>query len=68
VAERIRKRYADFGFTPTSLSIGVARYRSLAGDVDKDVEDLIHRADMALYHAKNTLGRNRVHLDEESLD
>ncbi|WP_398465038.1 diguanylate cyclase [Tardiphaga sp.] len=41
----------------TTVSVGV----SLIGDSDRDVQDMIERADQALYVAKNT-GRNRCFL------
>jgi diguanylate cyclase (GGDEF)-like protein len=64
VAERIRENYNRLQLVPTSLSAGVARFRQAGASIDDDVDDLIHRADKALYHAKHDLGRNRVHFDE----
>ena len=68
VADRIRENYNQLGFAPTSLSIGVAKLILREENPDSDIEDLIRRADQSLYHAKNVLGRDRVHLDEESHD
>jgi diguanylate cyclase (GGDEF)-like protein len=62
-AERIRSRIADHDFTMAghrTCSFGVAAYRS--GD---KVETLVHRADVALYRAKQN-GRNRVELEGDS--
>lgn len=57
--ERIRVRRSDNGSTlgVVTISIGVACYRQ--GD---SADGLIHRADMALYAAKNN-GRNQVMLE-----
>lgn len=57
--ERIRVRRSDNGSTlgVVTISIGVACYRQ--GDV---ADALIHRADMALYAAKNN-GRNQVMIE-----
>jgi diguanylate cyclase (GGDEF)-like protein len=57
LAERIRKAVAAFEFAhgdPVTLSLGVTQ--TLPGDT---VDSLVHRADKALYLAKNG-GRNRV--------
>ena len=42
-----------------TVSFGVAEFR-----IDDSVEDIIFRADKALYHAKNT-GRNKVVLEND---
>ncbi len=62
VAERLRKAVENFPFflkdgtkTKITISIGIACYPE--DSVDKD--DLIKKADKALYHAKQT-GRNRT--------
>lgn len=67
VAERIRERYNAVGFTPTTLSIGIAQFRKKRGDVDEDVEDMVLRADRALYYVKHTLGGDGAYFDKESL-
>ncbi len=68
VAERIRGQYNGLKLEPTSLSIGIARFRDQSDSIDHDIEDMIHRADSALYHAKHGLGRDRVYVDLDSLD
>lgn len=67
VAERIRRNYNLLGLDPTHLSVGIARFISRSGDVDSDVEDMIHRSDAALYRAKHKLGGNIACFDEESV-
>ena len=62
VAERHRKTIAGIDFSgigpdQVTLSIGVAVFEPEAGD--ETPEDLVKRADLALYRAKNE-GRNRV--------
>ncbi len=59
VADRIRERYNDLGFAPTRLSIGMAQLQ-VTGDLEKDVETLIHQADKAQYHVKHNLGGDRA--------
>lgn len=66
IADRIRKRVESLEFeytedgkneiVKTTISIGIARYNS---NLDFVPEDLIKRADTALYRAKES-GRNRV--------
>lgn len=67
VAERIRQNFNGLGLEPTTLSIGLARFLRKSGDLEKDVENMIHRSDCALYHAKHDLGGNKVFLDLESV-
>ena len=55
VGERIRKTFEDFAFPKTSLSVGLAQL-----DYEEEVDDLVSRADTAMYMAKNS-GGNRVH-------
>jgi two-component system, cell cycle response regulator len=66
VADRIRNAYNTLGFGPTCLSIGIAQFLRKSGDVDSDIEDMVHRSDRALYYAKQFLGGNAAHFDEES--
>jgi len=61
VAERLRAAFAalavrvDEATIPFTVSLGVTQVRA----TDKDVEELLNRADEALYRAKR-MGRNRV--------
>lgn len=66
VAERIRQKYESLKLKPTSISIGVARYIRRGEDAGHDIDDMIRRADAALYHAKGVLGGNCIYFDEES--
>jgi diguanylate cyclase (GGDEF)-like protein len=65
IAEKLRytiEQY-DFGIPEKiTCSFGVAQYES-----DEPLEHLVHRADLALYEAKNT-GRNRVVIYESESD
>lgn len=61
VAERIRENYGRLDLSPTSLSVGVARFTQTGNSIDEDVNEFIRRADEALYHAKHVLGRNCAH-------
>ncbi len=64
VAKRIRRKFDLFKFEPTSISIGVARFIARSGAVEQDIQNMIHRADSALYSAKKGLGKNGVFVDE----
>jgi GGDEF domain-containing protein len=66
VADRIRDAYNKRGFGRTSLSIGIAQFLRKTEDIDSDIEDMVRRSDRALYHAKQNLGGNAAHFDEES--
>ncbi len=57
VAERIRRTYEDFSFPKTSLSIGLTQLR-----FGESIDDLVNRADSAMYVAKHS-GGNRVHIE-----
>ncbi|MBA2848308.1 diguanylate cyclase [Thermosulfuriphilus ammonigenes] len=59
VAERIRRRYEAKNFEPTSISIGVAPFRCQNDPSPRDIDDLIFRADEALYEAKKA-GGNKI--------
>lgn len=60
VAERILDKYRQAGLGETSLSIGIAELRVETGDLDRDIEQLIRRADASLYHVKKHLGGDRT--------
>jgi diguanylate cyclase (GGDEF)-like protein len=66
VADRIQRNYANQHLNPTSLSIGASQFINKTGNVEQDVEDMIRRADGALYHVKQHMGGNRVFFDEET--
>jgi diguanylate cyclase (GGDEF)-like protein/PAS domain S-box-containing protein len=61
VAERVRKAVetgtaAEEGLPPATISVGLAVF-----DGERDIEELLHRADQALYAAKRE-GRNRLRM------
>ncbi len=60
VAERIRNTFEDFSFPDTSLSIGMAELGA-----DEMVDELVTRADSAMYKAKNS-GGNQVRQAEDN--
>ena len=66
VAERLRQNIADHpvvtvkGSVPCTVSVGVTRLLP----ADTNIDELLHRADQALYRAKNA-GRNRVEVTEQ---
>ncbi len=64
VAERICKKFGRLKLAPTSLSIGIARFIENSGTIELDIQNMIQRADSALYCAKKTEGKNQVYLDE----
>lgn len=67
VAERIREKFSRVAMTPSSLSIGIARFLERAGSIEQDIQDMIQRSDSALYQAKKSGGRNKVFIDPLSL-
>jgi diguanylate cyclase (GGDEF)-like protein len=66
VAERICTKFDLLKFRPTSISIGIARFIERAGTLEQDIQDMIQRADSALYTAKKGLGEKGVFVDEYS--
>ncbi len=64
VAERICGKFERFKFEPTSLSIGIARFVEKFGTIEEDIQNMIQRADTALYAAKKDHGKNGVYVDE----
>lgn len=67
VAERIRARYNQLRLSPTTLSIGIAQFLQKSGEVDADVEDMVLRADKALYFVKHSMGGDGAYFDKESV-
>lgn len=63
IAERIKENYNRLTMQPTSLSIGIALFHNKTGNLEEDIEDMIHRADRALYHVKHTQKGNNIHFD-----
>jgi two-component system cell cycle response regulator len=59
VAERLRTQFNTRSFTPTSLSIGMAKLEGSLESLREDLGDLIEKADQALYLAKGN-GGNKV--------
>jgi diguanylate cyclase (GGDEF)-like protein len=66
VAERLRAEYNERNLVPTSLSIGIAKLKNSHGTLEEDLDDLIRKADQALYLAKNNGGDQNVMLDISS--
>jgi len=66
VAKRICRKFDLFRFEPTSISIGIARFIAKSGTVEQDIQDMIQRADSALYTAKKGHGKTGVFVDESS--
>ena len=65
-AERFIQSFDEKKMPLTGLSIGLARFiRSKEKKLSEDIDDLVRRADIAMYKAKET-GRNRVVLDQEN--
>jgi diguanylate cyclase len=58
-SKRIRKKSTGEDFGNITMSIGVAQFRP-----GEPIGDLVHRADQALYHAKDS-GRNCVMTEQE---
>jgi diguanylate cyclase (GGDEF)-like protein len=64
VAQDLRRavEIANISYQEKVLSVTVSIGGAHARDSDRDIQDLIERADTALYRAKST-GRNRVSID-----
>jgi diguanylate cyclase (GGDEF)-like protein len=67
VAERICGKFDSLKLEPTSISIGIAKFIEKSGSIDQDIQDMIQRADSALYAAKKGPGKNGILVDEGSL-
>ncbi len=66
VAKRICRKFDLLKLKPTSLSIGIASFIERSGTIENDIQDMIQRADLALYTAKKGPGKNGVFVDERS--
>lgn len=63
IAERIITQYREGNFSDTSLSVGLAQFvRNNEKSWEEDINDLVRRADKALYKAKSA-GGNKVSSD-----
>jgi diguanylate cyclase (GGDEF)-like protein len=66
VANRICSKFNLLKLEPTSLSIGIARFIEESGTMDRDIQNMIQRADDALYTAKRDQ-KNQVYVDQSSV-
>ncbi|MBU0731105.1 MAG: diguanylate cyclase [Proteobacteria bacterium] len=63
IAERILNTYRSKNFTPTTLSIGIARFcRNEKNSWEEDLTTFVRRADNALYKAKDS-GKDNIVCD-----
>ena len=60
VAERFCREYNEKNLHPTSLSIGIAKMKNSSNNLEHDLDDMIRKADQALYLAKNNGGNQKV--------
>lgn len=63
VSERIRRRVQEETDPGVTISIGISEWNWLEEKVS--VDSLFHRADMALYRAKNN-GRNQIQMEDRN--
>ena len=66
VAERIRSEYNERDLTPTSLSLGIAKFQDSPEALEENLKSMIREADQALYLAKNKGGDQDVMLEVSS--
>jgi diguanylate cyclase (GGDEF)-like protein len=67
VAERICWNFDLLKLPPAGLSIGIAKFIHKSASIDQDIQDMIKRADNAVYAAKKKgQGKDHVHLDRDS--
>ena len=66
VAERFCREYNEKNLHPTSLSIGIAKLKNSSDNLEQDLDNMIRKADQALYLAKNNGGNQKVLVDLNS--
>jgi two-component system cell cycle response regulator len=66
VAERFCREYNEKNLHPTSLSIGIAKLKNSSKNLEQDLDNLIRKADQALYLAKNNGGNQEVLVEVSS--
>ncbi|MEJ2363862.1 MAG: diguanylate cyclase [Deltaproteobacteria bacterium] len=66
VAERFCREYNEKNLHPTSLSIGIAKLKNSSKNLEQDLDNLIRKADQALYLAKNNGGNQEVLVEVNS--
>ena len=66
VAERFCREYNEKNLHPTSLSIGIAKLKNSSNNLEQDLDNMIRKADQALYLAKNNGGNQKVLVDLNS--
>ena len=66
VAERFCREYNEKNLHPTSLSIGIAKLKNSSNNLEQDLDNMIRKADQALYLAKNNGGNQKVLVEVNS--
>jgi two-component system cell cycle response regulator len=66
VAERFCREYNEKNLHPTSLSIGIAKLKNSSNNLEQDLDNMVRKADQALYLAKNNGGNQKVLVDRNS--
>ncbi len=66
VAERIRSEYNERDLTPTSLSLGIAKFKDSPEALEDNIKSMVREADQALYLAKSKGGDQDVMLEVNS--
>jgi len=66
VAERFCREYNEKNLHPTSLSIGIAKLKNSSNNLERDLDNMIRKADQALYLAKNNGGNQKVLVEVNS--
>ena len=66
VAERFCREYNEKNLHPTSLSIGIAKLKNSSNNLERDLDNMIRKADQALSLAKNNGGNQKVLVEGNS--